>query len=751
MQARLARPAMALLVLLWVCPAAAKPTLVEPGWTQLKEFSFTKAQSARFNPVNNKIYVGRRGTSSDGVYLLESTGLSTLVASGSNVAAMVAAANGDIFFSEDYGGAIFKVALKTGARTKWIAGFHSGDDDPVGMAIAPAGYTGKALKPGEALVVDRGNAGADEVWMWHPALPSGGTVVHKDNGTLVDAVDVAISSSQAYLVDPAGSKPGVIYKLGAAGALSVMTTTKPLADPLGLTLDPLTGDLLVVDQKVGKVLRVAVTTGAVTEVVSGLTIQGSGWASIDVSADGRQLLITAKDKVHLLARCAVTPAGGAKDCDKNGKLDACDLALGTHKDCNANNLPDACDIAAKTSSDCDNNGVPDDCPACPPVEAVFVMDTSSSMNDEAAALCSKLKAVVADLAARGIKLTSSLYGITNTPGGAYSCLTSNVVTALGTSVPGSPPAALATLGKCPGGNQVGLEDWGRATAVVAGNKTWGANTVRLVVPISDEGPYCGDPVTDPGVDRDSITHAVKVCKANKVLASPITGTGSSAGVIKLAQELASGTGGKTMPSTKPNADLAKSVLNIIKSACNTFSDCNKNGRPDACDISTAGSKDCDKNKVPDECQTPAPTCLPPDAGVPDASPPDASVPDLLLPDLQQPDQSLPDLAQPDLAQPDLAQPDSAESDTTGPDSAAPDTAAADIATPDSAAPDSALPDSAAADAPASTMDTSDVPGGDSGAGSGDDGCECSTTSAPTAGATWLLLLLGLALRRRRAR
>lgn len=53
------------------------------------------------------------------------------------------------------------------------------------------------------------------------------------------------------------------------------------------------------------------------------------------------------------------------DCDADGLIDACDLALRIADDCNRNGRPDSCDIADGTSLDCAGNGVPDECePDC---------------------------------------------------------------------------------------------------------------------------------------------------------------------------------------------------------------------------------------------------------------------------------------------------------------------------------------------------------------------------------------------------
>ncbi len=55
------------------------------------------------------------------------------------------------------------------------------------------------------------------------------------------------------------------------------------------------------------------------------------------------------------------------DCNSNGVLDACDLAIGTSDDCDGNGVPDECDIAALASVDCNLNGVPDSCEPVAPL------------------------------------------------------------------------------------------------------------------------------------------------------------------------------------------------------------------------------------------------------------------------------------------------------------------------------------------------------------------------------------------------
>jgi len=290
------------------------------------------------------------------------------------------------------------------------------------------------------------------------------------------------------------------------------------------------------------------------------------------------------------------------DCNDNDQPDDYDISSGFSTDCNHNDLPDECDLDGGGSLDCNSDGFPDECPICPDVEVSFVMDVSTSMNDEGAALCSNITQVAADLAADLIDVDNELMAIMAPGTGIYSCLTESVVGNYGTTVPGSPPPNNTTLGDCPGGVEVGSEDWGRATSVVAGNKPWLSDSVRLVVPLSDEGPWCGSPVTDPGVDRDSIVHAIWAAQTYGVIVSPVTCSGSPGAMIDMAQQLADATGGQRFASTLPAEDLADGLKSIIYDACDSVNDCNRNDVPDSCELAAGTLEDCDSSGRPDICE-----------------------------------------------------------------------------------------------------------------------------------------------------
>ena len=90
---------------------------------------------------------------------------------------------------------------------------------------------------------------------------------------------------------------------------------------------------------------------------------GSGLVAVDQVGGADGTLVNGPQWINQFA-----------DCNSNGAMDVCDIALGgsadingdgvpdeCNADCNSNGLPDADDIAAGTSADCNTNAIPDEC------------------------------------------------------------------------------------------------------------------------------------------------------------------------------------------------------------------------------------------------------------------------------------------------------------------------------------------------------------------------------------------------------
>jgi|GEM_PF-1850065 len=315
-----------------------RPSIVveELGWEQIAEYDPGGAIAAKLNPVDGAIYYGGRtsDTSRRGLWRIPAGGVPVRVGGTTQIGGVaVDPVAGDVFAGDDFRGNIFRFARGTGAPTTWVSGFQGGDDDPVGIGVAPQDYTGALIGPGEMVVVDRGNGGPDHVWAFSPATPQGERLIHSDNGTLLDGVDVAISRTDIYVADQGRNR---IYRLLPTGSLEAVATDTPLR-PSSIAVDPTTQELLVVDLDTSSVVRLDPTTGATSLLFSGLAVNTDNWNSLDVSPDGTRVLITERgtasngtitlfelpDNFRPVARCQdVVREIGAFDCVADADVDA---------------------------------------------------------------------------------------------------------------------------------------------------------------------------------------------------------------------------------------------------------------------------------------------------------------------------------------------------------------------------------------------------------------------------------------------
>ncbi|MFQ5495513.1 MAG: hypothetical protein ACE5EX_09045, partial [Phycisphaerae bacterium] len=285
-------------------------------------------------------------------------------------------------------------------------------------------------------------------------------------------------------------------------------------------------------------------------------------------------------KARPAARMAEVPVGSAKvQATAAGTLMPCT----TDADCDDG---DGCTLDTCPASVCLNESIPGCVPCaptltCPLIDVVFIMDTSGSMRDEAAALCTSIDDIRADLDARGVSARMTVLGLAETPGGIFSCLTGDVVTLFGAEVPINPTTGAAA--PCPlSGGPFARESWGPATAIVADRFDWRPGSRRMIIPIADEGPCNGSfpgGCQDPGEDRDALEHALELATVNNVMVSPITGTGADTCVTTLAGDLAAATGGTLFETQDAGGQLPAAVLGKFLALCELDDACDDG---DAC-------------------------------------------------------------------------------------------------------------------------------------------------------------------------
>ncbi len=592
----------------------------------------------------------------------------------------------------------------------WEDNFPGTDaDNPGGIERVHGSWAGGSIVSiGEMLVAESGDP--DVIY----AVNTAGTArtISNDQSGGRSFVDVAVGRVHILVAD---NENDTIFTLGGdlnsnSGTWSAISGVTLPANPIGIEWDPsTTNDSFIIAFGNGTLYRItaaAATNGtsfSSTQIGSGFTFNTSATQALDISDDGRVLAVAASEAVYVYARCSLT---SGNNCDNNGnQADVCRVLVPPNPivDCNGNLIPDSCDISGQTSFDCDTDDVPDECATCAvPVEMVFAVDTSGSMGDEAATLCSNLSAVISVLQAEGVTVHTTIYSIGSDSSGFYSCDAGGVLgTALGTDLLGDQGdddngEDQSTLGSCNVGGAGDQEDWGRGSSILAGSYPWGkldttattvaaasagqqlpqatitvangssfptgAQTIRvqtrttnsntgpnngrqlvtctsrsgntfsgcsggsgymrtnsgvtqalasvpLAVLVSDEGPYCGSGLDLS--DTTSITNAIGIGANAKVRSSVVLASGyyntNQAGppaMESLAVLLANGTGG-TVTRDFAGQDLVEAIKGLVRDACADENDCDDNGIPDSCELST---KDCNDNGRLDVCE--GVICLP---------------------------------------------------------------------------------------------------------------------------------------------
>ncbi|NUN14822.1 MAG: hypothetical protein HUU55_14420 [Myxococcales bacterium] len=248
--------------------------------------------------------------------------------------------------------------------------------------------------------------------------------------------------------------------------------------------------------------------------------------------------------------------------------------------------------------DCNGDNKPDECPTCPPIELVVIVDISGSMEEEFFSLCELIPLLFKILGDSGITLSTEAYAM-----GSYwiqdAAAFPELSVCLGSSLhetygPDVLPQSISQVGSL----ELDTEGWAGAIAAVVKHKTWADDTLKLIVPVSDEAPVWGDPFD--AKDQLGVDFVVDLCQSRGVTVAPIIGYGANLDVLDAADQFAKKTGGLVY-ATAIAADMtAHALLSLVATRCALETDCNLNEKPDLCESNIETDKN--NNLILDSCE-----------------------------------------------------------------------------------------------------------------------------------------------------
>ncbi|MEN6309663.1 MAG: hypothetical protein ABFD91_18095 [Anaerohalosphaeraceae bacterium] len=242
----------------------------DPAVSNCGYLSMVNISSVAHNPFDDTLYGLIRQTtgSGGGLYPVSGPGSGVRIQAYDNPAHLIFDKQGDAFISEDYSGNVYRKQYN-GTSALWVSGWHSGDDDPYGMTLAPFGFNGTAVDQGNILIADRGYSGADEIWSFSPWMPENERLVRPDPGE-VDYWDLAADlDGSVYVCD--GLNANHLYALASDGALAPLLLSAPIAEPLSIVYDGVLEQIYVASGTSETVYRVDPVSGNVTLVADGFS------------------------------------------------------------------------------------------------------------------------------------------------------------------------------------------------------------------------------------------------------------------------------------------------------------------------------------------------------------------------------------------------------------------------------------------------------------------------------------------------
>jgi hypothetical protein len=271
------------------CPEPDMPIVVQgAGVTLCGHAGFAGITTVAHNPADGLLYgtVHAGPSYGGGLWALEGPAAGTRLQSYDSPDHLIFDAAGNVYVTDDYYGYVYRRDTG-GAWTLWVSGFHSGDDDPMGLCIAPEGFDGTNVDPGDILVTDYGYSGPDEVWAFSTVAAENEKQVMPDPGN-TDYYDIAAGPPGAvYLAD--SLNPNALSLLSPEGGLTSLPLGTPLTNIFSIVYDHHADWIYVTEYGGMTVRRIRPATGAVEQVASGFA--GFQPCGLEIDSDNHRLWV----------------------------------------------------------------------------------------------------------------------------------------------------------------------------------------------------------------------------------------------------------------------------------------------------------------------------------------------------------------------------------------------------------------------------------------------------------------------------
>lgn len=263
-------------------------SVIAPGLSSCGRIGYSGVSTVAHDPASGELYgtVDLASGSDGGLVALTGTLAGTRLQAYDQPTHVLFDAAGNAYVTEDNSGNVYR-RTSAGVSSLWVSGFHTGDDDPSGMCIAPAGFSGPNVAPGDVLVTDWGYSGADEIWAFSTAAAEGERQVMADPGE-VDIHDITIGpANSVWFADALDGTS--LWQLAPNGTRTALPLSREVLGMVSLAYDGTTNRFYAAVTDSQRLVRIDPTNGNVVVVAIGFT--GFSTCVLEIDDPGRRLWV----------------------------------------------------------------------------------------------------------------------------------------------------------------------------------------------------------------------------------------------------------------------------------------------------------------------------------------------------------------------------------------------------------------------------------------------------------------------------